>query len=54
MSRKCRTNAVQIRITAAETLWILTHEEALKRHDWSLPAKSLKPAVEEIKGSLSA
>ena len=44
----------QIRITAAETLWYLTHEGGLKRHDWSLPSKSLKPAVDDIKAFLTA
>ncbi|KAF2121516.1 armadillo-type protein [Lophiotrema nucula] len=44
----------KIRITAAETLWILTQEEGLKRQDWSLPSKSLKPVVDGIKSSLSA
>jgi hypothetical protein len=44
----------QIRITAAETLWFLTHEDDLKRHDWSLPSKSLKPAVDGIKATLTA
>ncbi|KAH8728677.1 tubulin folding cofactor D C terminal-domain-containing protein [Phaeosphaeriaceae sp. PMI808] len=38
-----------IRMAAAETLWILTHEEVLKIQDWSLPSKSLKPVVESIK-----
>lgn len=33
---------------AAETLWILTRNEVLKLQDWSLPSKSLKPAVEDI------
>jgi hypothetical protein len=42
----------QIRITAAETLWFLTHEDGLKRHDWSLPSKTLKPAVDIIKTTL--
>jgi hypothetical protein len=46
--------AEQVRITAAETLWFLTHEEGLKRHDWSLPSKSLKPAVDGIKATLTA
>jgi hypothetical protein len=44
----------QVRITAAETLWFLTHEDGLKRHDWSLPSKSLKPAVDGIKATLTA
>ena len=44
----------KIRITAAETLWMLTQEEGLKRQDWSLPSKSLKPVVDGIKNSLSA
>ncbi|KAH7115981.1 tubulin folding cofactor D C terminal-domain-containing protein [Dendryphion nanum] len=39
----------RIRITAAETLWLLTQEDGLKRHDWSLPPKGLKPAVDIIK-----
>ncbi|KNG51573.1 beta-tubulin cofactor d [Stemphylium lycopersici] len=42
----------KIRITAAETLWFLTQEDGLKRHDWSLPSKSLKPAVDGIKATL--
>lgn len=46
--RRANANG-QIRIAAAETLWILTQEEGLKRHDWSLPSKSLRPSVEEIK-----
>ncbi|KAF1944354.1 hypothetical protein EJ02DRAFT_510264 [Clathrospora elynae] len=44
----------KIRITAAETLWFLTHDDGLKRHDWSLPSKSLKPAVDGIKATLTA
>ncbi len=43
----------QIRITAAETLWILTQTEDLKRQDWSLPPKTLKPAVDAIRLSLT-
>ncbi|KAF2631119.1 beta-tubulin cofactor d [Macroventuria anomochaeta] len=39
----------KIRITAAETLWMLTQEDSLKLQDWSLPSKSLKPAVDSIK-----
>ncbi|KAF3044509.1 hypothetical protein E8E11_006622 [Didymella keratinophila] len=39
----------KIRITAAETLWILTQEDNLKLQDWSLPSKSLKSAVDAIK-----
>lgn len=42
----------QIRLTAAETLWMLTQEDGLKMQDWSLPTKSLKPAVETIKNHL--
>jgi hypothetical protein len=42
----------QIRMTAAETLWILTREQSLKLQDWSLPSKSLKPAVEGIKRAI--
>jgi hypothetical protein len=41
-----------VRISAAETLWVLTQEDELKRQDWSLPSKTLKPVVEEIKKSL--
>ncbi|KAJ8112998.1 hypothetical protein OPT61_g4769 [Boeremia exigua] len=41
----------KIRITAAETLWVLTQEDRLRLQDWSLPAKSLKPAVDDIKQS---
>ncbi|KAE8829742.1 hypothetical protein HRS9139_06366 [Pyrenophora teres f. teres] len=44
----------KIRITAAEALWFLTHEEELKRHDWSLPPKSLHPAVDAIKAKVTA
>ncbi|KAH7398150.1 tubulin folding cofactor D C terminal-domain-containing protein [Pyrenochaeta sp. MPI-SDFR-AT-0127] len=43
----------KIRIAAAETLWFLTREQSLKLQDWSLPSKSLKPAMEEIKASLT-
>ncbi|KAI5373741.1 hypothetical protein J4E82_007554 [Alternaria postmessia] len=43
----------KVRIAAAETLWYLTHEGGLKRHDWSLPSKSLKPAVDEIETILT-
>jgi hypothetical protein len=39
----------QVRMQAAETLWFLTHE-----HDWSLPSKSLKPAVDGIRATLTA
>jgi hypothetical protein len=39
-------------MTAAETLWILTRNESLKLQDWSLPPKSLKSAVEDIKGGI--
>ncbi|RMZ72517.1 Tubulin-specific chaperone D [Pyrenophora seminiperda CCB06] len=42
----------KIRITAAEALWFLTREEELKRHDWSLPSKSLHPAVDAIKAKV--
>ncbi|KAF2272997.1 uncharacterized protein EI97DRAFT_192089 [Westerdykella ornata] len=38
-----------IRISSAETLWLLTQEQDLKRHDWSQPPKILKPSVEAIK-----
>ncbi|KAH6882251.1 tubulin folding cofactor D C terminal-domain-containing protein [Alternaria rosae] len=44
----------KVRITAAETLWFLAHLDGLKRHDWSLPSKSLKPAVDSIKVMLTA
>ncbi len=44
----------QIRLTAAETLWLLTREERLKRQDWSLPPKILKGAVEGIKASIGS
>jgi hypothetical protein len=40
-------------MTAAETLWVLTQEEGLKVQDWSLPSKSLKPAVEGIRKALA-
>jgi hypothetical protein len=43
----------QIRMVAAETLWTLTRLEILKSHDWSLPVKSLKPAVESIKKEMA-
>lgn len=43
----------QIRITAAECLWVLTQDETLKLHDWSLPPKTLKPVVDGIKTYLS-
>jgi hypothetical protein len=40
-------------MVAAETLWSLTKLEMLKLHDWSLPVKSLKPAVESIKKEMA-
>ncbi|KAF2451503.1 hypothetical protein P171DRAFT_515515 [Karstenula rhodostoma CBS 690.94] len=43
----------KIRIAAAETLWLVAGEESLKRQDWSLPSKSLKPAVSSIKSALA-
>ncbi|KAJ4301438.1 hypothetical protein N0V90_003530 [Kalmusia sp. IMI 367209] len=43
----------KIRIAAAETLWLLTNEESLKRQDWSLPSKTLKPIVDGIKATLA-
>jgi hypothetical protein len=49
---KERLTQEQVRMTAAETLWILTREQSLKLQDWSLPSKSLKPAVEDIKKSI--
>ncbi|KZM25859.1 hypothetical protein ST47_g3018 [Ascochyta rabiei] len=39
----------QIRITAAETLWMLTQDDGLKLQDWSLPPSNLKSAVDSIK-----
>jgi len=36
-------------MAAAETLWVLTHEEMLKVQDWSKASKSLKGVVEGIK-----
>ncbi|KAF2473938.1 uncharacterized protein BDR25DRAFT_282062, partial [Lindgomyces ingoldianus] len=39
----------KIRIAAAETLWMLTREDGLKRHDWSQPTRSLKHIVDSIK-----
>jgi hypothetical protein len=39
-------------MVAAETLWVLTQEETLKLQDWSLPSKTLKPAVETIKNGV--
>ncbi|KAL5390525.1 hypothetical protein DPSP01_001601 [Paraphaeosphaeria sporulosa] len=44
----------KIRIAAAETLWLVVGEESLKRQDWSLPSKSLKPIVSNIKSALAA
>ncbi|KAF1956014.1 hypothetical protein CC80DRAFT_83737 [Byssothecium circinans] len=44
----------KIRIAAAETLWMLTKEEGLKRQDWSAAPKSLKHAVDGIRGDLGA
>ncbi|EMD69994.1 hypothetical protein COCSADRAFT_78095 [Bipolaris sorokiniana ND90Pr] len=44
----------KIRVTAAETLWFLMGEEGLKRHDWSLPSKILKPAVDGIRAAVVA
>ncbi|KAF1966082.1 hypothetical protein BU23DRAFT_518586 [Bimuria novae-zelandiae CBS 107.79] len=44
----------KIRIAAAETLWLLTKTDGLKRQDWSLPSKTLKPVVDGIKASLVA
>jgi len=49
-----RLIGVKIRITAAETLWVLTKEDGLKRQDWSLPSKILKPIVDELKGTIVA
>jgi hypothetical protein len=49
LSRSCGLTYLQIRITAAETLWILTQEDSLKLQDWSLPSKSLKLVVDAIK-----
>ncbi|KAF2682125.1 hypothetical protein K458DRAFT_342479 [Lentithecium fluviatile CBS 122367] len=43
----------KIRITAAETLWMLTKEEGLKRQDWSLPSKILRPIVDGLKDSVA-
>ncbi|KAH7395192.1 tubulin folding cofactor D C terminal-domain-containing protein [Phaeosphaeria sp. MPI-PUGE-AT-0046c] len=43
----------KIRMSAAETLWILTSEDALKLQDWSLPSKTLKPAVDAIKSHIA-
>ncbi|KAF2645263.1 hypothetical protein P280DRAFT_115775 [Massarina eburnea CBS 473.64] len=42
----------KIRITAAETLWMLTGGEELKKVDWSASPKNLKGVVEGIKGGL--
>ncbi|KAF2739053.1 hypothetical protein EJ04DRAFT_427615 [Polyplosphaeria fusca] len=42
----------KVRISAAETLWVLTQEEGLKMQDWSLPPKNLKSAVNTIKGHI--
>ncbi|OCK83592.1 hypothetical protein K432DRAFT_440727 [Lepidopterella palustris CBS 459.81] len=39
----------KIRISAAETLWIITENEDLKLRDWSQPPKNLKVIVEDIK-----
>jgi len=38
----------QIRIAAAETLFIVTADARLKPYDWSRAPKDLKPVVEEI------
>ncbi|KAF2873394.1 tubulin folding cofactor D C terminal-domain-containing protein [Massariosphaeria phaeospora] len=43
----------KIRITAAETLWVLTHEDRLKMQDWSLPSKNLKSVVGGIKSRVT-
>jgi hypothetical protein len=40
-------------MVAAETLWVLTQEETLKLQDWSLPSKTLKPAVDIIKNGVA-
>ncbi|KAH9881877.1 hypothetical protein J1614_001048 [Plenodomus biglobosus] len=42
----------KVRISAAETLWLLTGEEGLKRQDWSLAGKSLKGAVLSLREAL--
>ncbi|KAJ4368106.1 hypothetical protein N0V83_006461 [Neocucurbitaria cava] len=39
----------KIRIAAAETLWVLTQEQDLMLHDWSLSWKSLKPIVDSMR-----
>ncbi|CAO2654699.1 Nn.00g114320.m01.CDS01 [Neocucurbitaria sp. VM-36] len=39
----------KIRTTAAETLWVLTQDQDLRLQDWSLPLKSLKPIVDNIR-----
>ncbi|KAF2204679.1 hypothetical protein GQ43DRAFT_364104 [Delitschia confertaspora ATCC 74209] len=42
----------KIRIAAAETLWCLSNDQDLKRHDWSLSNKSLKPVAEGLKSRI--
>lgn len=44
-----RLTHLQIRITAAETLWVLTQDDNLKLQDWSLPSKGLKSVVDAIR-----
>ena len=39
----------QIRVAAAETLFVVTRITSLKNYDWSHEAKSLKPAAAEVK-----
>jgi len=48
MQKGAGLTVIEIRIAAAETLWLLTGDEGLKRHDWSLPSKRLKPAVADM------
>ncbi|KAK7510960.1 tubulin folding cofactor D C terminal-domain-containing protein [Phyllosticta citriasiana] len=39
----------KIRVSAAETLFIITANEGLKHHDWSQSPQTLKPVAEEFK-----
>ncbi len=39
----------QIRIAAAQTLFLLSGNRDLKAHDWTQSLKSLKPIVESLK-----
>ncbi|ORY09655.1 tubulin folding cofactor D C terminal-domain-containing protein [Clohesyomyces aquaticus] len=41
-----------IRVTAAETLWVLTQDESLKMQDWGQSPKALKEVVDGIKSAV--